>query len=361
MASPEDVLRERIRATGPVTFATFMEEALYGPEGYYSATRLQIGEDGDFVTGSSFSPLFARSTATVVRRLSGQLGGGADYLEAGYGNGDHLLEVARSLGADSGHRVWGWDRVSRPLVIDDGSAAVERLESLETIAAAQVNGVVFSYELFDALPFHRLIGREGGVVGELWVELDRQGEFCWREDGLSDPDLVDLLGGSLLEVGQIADLSPGWVPLYERLVNRLGRGILVTCDYGFLRRRLFDRRVRFSGTLACYSEQRVHRNPFVRIGRQDLTAHLDFSSLMEAGERLGLTTLGLSRQALWLASTGLFAQLEGADATVREQAMRLLDGDGMGEEIRVLVQARGVSAEAFTEPGSPPLETPSLA
>lgn len=328
-----------------------MEEALYGEAGYYSARRLKIGEGGDFVTGSSLSPLFARATATLVRRLSAGLRGGCDYFEAGYGNGDHLRGVAVALGPGWSNRVVGWDRVRRPLQRSEGSAAFEEVSAPEDLAQGELNGVIFSYELFDALPFHRLIGRSDGAVGELWVVLDENGEFSWAEGEVSDPALAGLLGGETLAEGQVADLSPGWVPLYERLASRLGQGLIVSCDYGYRRRQLLDRRVRFAGTLACYSKQRVHRNPFVQIGTQDLTAHLDFSAIEDAGERLGLTTLGLSRQALWLTATGLFEDLQGAGAADREQAMRLLDGEGMGEEIRVLVQTRGVSAEAFLEPG----------
>ncbi|HYE77449.1 MAG TPA: SAM-dependent methyltransferase, partial [bacterium] len=210
----------------------------------------------------------------------------------------------------------------------------------------------FSYELFDALPVHRLIGRQGGEVGELWVDLDAEDEFVWREGDLADPALLDLLRDPdvPLEEGQVADLAPGWGPLYGELARRLGRGLLVTCDYGFERQRLLDARVRRHGTLACYSRQRVHRNPFALVGEQDLTAHVDFTALIRAGETAGLETVAFTRQALWLTACGLFEDLQSAGPEVRQQAMALLDGEGMGEEIRVLVQAKGVELEAVLDP-----------
>ena len=161
---------------------------------------------------------------------------------------------------------------------------------------------------------------------------------------LSDPDLADLLGdaGESLETGQIADLSPLWRPLYAQMAQRLERGLLVTCDYGFPRRQLLDQRVRSHGTLACYRKQQVHRNPLVDVGEQDLTAHVDFTALMEEGEKQGLETVVLTRQAAWLTSCGIFEDLAEADQTERLEAMTLLDPEGMGEEIRVLVQARGL-------------------
>jgi SAM-dependent MidA family methyltransferase len=336
MSSPSDRLRERIRTEGPIPFAAFMEEALYGENGYYSRPDLPIGEAGDFVTGASFSPLFGRATARLLRRLDRGLGHPADLFEAGFGTGAHLGSVLAALSGEE-RRVLAWDRVARP-----APPGVERKDRLEEIGP--IEGLIFSYELFDALAFHRLIGREGGGVGELWVDLDSEEDFTWKEADLSDAALPGLLDGFQLEPGQIADLAPGWVPLYKEIAGRLGRGLLVTCDYGFDRERLLDIRIRRHGTLACFTRQRVHRNPFVLVGEQDLTAHVDFTALIRAGEEAGLTTVALTRQALWLTACGLFEDLQDATPEARQQAMALLDGEGMGEDIRVLVQAKGIDA-----------------
>ena len=334
MLTPADRLRARIRIEGPIPFAAFMEEALYGEGGYYNRPDPPIGEAGDFVTGASFSPLFGRATARLLRRLDRVLGRPAELFEAGYGTGAHLGNVLAAFPGED-RRVLAWDRVARP-----APAGVERKERLDDVEP--VEGLVFSYELFDALPVHRLIGRDGGGVGELWVDLDAEGGFLWKEADLSDPALPDLLAGSRLEPGQIADLAPGWVPFYREITRRLGRGLLVTCDYGFERERLLDVRIRRHGTLACFSRQRVHRNPFVLVGEQDLTAHVDFTALIQAGEEAGLTTVALTRQALWLTACGLFDDLQEATPEARQEAMALLDGEGMGEDIRVLVQAKGI-------------------
>ena len=136
-------------------------------------------------------------------------------------------------------------------------------------------------------------GPDGGFA---WVE----GELSRLRPGRSAAETP------ALETGQIADLSPDWAPLYRRLAARLGRGLLVTCDYGFETRRLLDPRIRRRGTLACYRRQRVHRNPFVDVGEQDLTAHVDFDALRRAGEAAGLETVAFTRQALWLTACGIF-------------------------------------------------------
>jgi SAM-dependent MidA family methyltransferase len=333
---PAPRLQSLIRAQGPIPFAAFMEEALYGESGYYSREDVPIGETGDYVTGASLSPLFGRVTARLLGRLDRPLGKPAEMFEAGFGTGVHLKNVVPTL---IDRRVRAWDRVVRR-----APSGVERVESLEAIEEGEIEGLIFSNELFDALPVHRLVGRGDGSVGEMWVDIDKEGTFVWKEGEVSDPALLDLLKNPdvPLQPGQVADLAPGWGPLYGELARRLGCGLLVTCDYGFERERLFDPRVRRHGTLACYTRQRVHRNPFVQVGEQDLTAHVDFTTLIRAGEAAGLTTVALTRQALWLTACGLFEELQGADLVTRHGAMALLDGEGMGEEIRVLVQARGI-------------------
>ncbi|MEZ5331736.1 MAG: SAM-dependent methyltransferase [Thermoanaerobaculia bacterium] len=339
MASVEERLRDRL-ASGPLTFHDFMEEALYGEGGYYAGSRAPVGEEGDFVTGSSVSPLFGAATARLLGRLDAALGTPADYLEAGYGNGEHAAAVAAARGRGDG-LLLAWDRVARPLPPDTAG-----VECLGKLPERPLCGLVFSYELFDALPVHRLVGREGGGLGELWVTLDARGSFAWREGELSEEDLPERCGleASDLDPGQIADLAPGWGPLLADLAARLERGLLVTCDYGYERPRLLDPRVRRTGTLACYRGHTVHRDPFREIGRQDLTAHVDWTTLIDAGEAAGLATVALAPQALWLTELGIFDELGEADLPTRLAAARLLDPQGMGSDLQVLVQARDVEA-----------------
>ncbi len=330
-------LHRLIATEGPIPFASFMEEALYGPGGYYAREAIAIGTGGDFVTGSSLSPLFGRATARLVAALDGPLGQPAELLEAGYGSGAHLRTVHEVLGDAPPRRISGWDRIERAL-----PSGVGRVDDLQGV---RIDGVVFSYELFDALPVHRLTRRDGDLC-ELLVELDADGAFAWVEGPLSDPALTEL-PRRRLEEGQIADLAPEWQPLYRRLADSLGRGLLVTCDYGFDTERLYDPRVRMHGTLACYRRQRVHRDPFAAVGEQDLTAHVDFSALIEEGERAGLETLVFTRQAPWLAACGLLEGLEDAPGPERIEALQLMQLDGMGEEIRVLVQGRNIDLDAL--------------
>lgn len=338
-------LADRVRAEGPIPFAAFMETALFGDRGYYRRERLPIGRGPgcDFVTAPALSPLFGRCTARLLGRLDAVLGRSADVLEAGPGNGEHLAALISAL-KWPGRRLLAWDRVARSL-----PEGVERLDALDALAANEIHGLIFSCELFDALPVHRLVGRADGTVGELYVALDEQGAFAWREGEISDPGLAALLEGCELEPGQIADLTPGWAPLYERLARCLDRGLLVTVDYGHERQRLLDPRVRRHGTLAAYRRHRVHRDPFRHVGAQDLTAHVDFTALRRAGQAAGLRTLAFVRLAEWLTRLGIFDDLADAELETRRQATALLDPGGMGHDLRVLVQARGVDAGGLLE------------
>lgn len=334
----EERLRERLARDGALSFKDFMQEALYGPDGYYRQTSSPIGGQGDFVTGSSLSPLFGRTTARLLERLDAVFGERAELVEVGCGDGRHLQAVA-SVSPDRSLR--GSDLVPREL-----PANIEAFEGIDEIPERSVQGILFSYELFDALPVHRLIGGEQGSIRELGVELDGDGHFTWVEMSLTDEALSRLVGGSL-ERGQIADVTPEWSHLYARLARRLKRGLVLTFDYGFARERLFDVRIRRHGTLACYRHHQVHRDAFREVGRQDLTAHIDFTTLTEIGEQEGLRTECFTRQALWLVANGLFDDLADADPVRRVEARTLLDGEGMGQDIRVLVQSRGLSTEGL--------------
>lgn len=340
-STPAARLRERIRREGPIPFAAFMEEALYGEGGYYARAELPIGEAGDFVTGSSHSALFGQATAELLARLDRALGRPADYLEAGYGAGVHL-EAVRAA-APPGRRWLACDRVSRPL-----PAGVEVAGSVERWPPESVEGLVFSYELLDALPVHRVRRLDGGDLAELYVGLETD-RLAWSEGPLSDASLAALVPETLVP-GQIADVAD-WGAVYKQLAGRLGRGLVVTFDYGYERERLFDPRVRSNGTLACYRRQTVHRDPLVDVGSQDLTAHVDWTAVAEAGEREGLETVVLTRQAPWLAALGLLDGMAERSPAERVEVMALLDLEGMGNDLRVLVQARRIEVEEVLDLG----------
>ena len=161
--------------------------------------------------------------------------------------------------------------------------------------------------------------------------------------------------GIELEDGQFADLSLEWEAYYRDIATFVRRGMIVTFDYGFPQEQLFRSRVRRFGTAAAYRAQRVTRDLLSSPGEQDLTAHINFTDLMRAGEEAGFSTLFFDRQAKFLLALGAaeHALIQGQAATVEElekkdNARRLILPDGIGEDIRVLVQSRGLPADQWT-------------
>jgi SAM-dependent MidA family methyltransferase len=222
--------------------------------------------------------------------------------------------------------------------------------------------LVIANELFDALPFARLV-RRGDELHELWV-AEHDGELDWSEHEASleyeqyfsdrNVDLAD---------GQFADISLDWTAQYQDFCSFVSRGLILTFDYGHPAAKLFDRRARRFGTAAAYSRHRVTRDLLANPGEQDLTCHINFTDLIDTGERNGFETLYFDRQARFLLSLGITehplfkpvfeAAVESAEEGLalreqREDARRLVLPDGIGEDIRVLVQARGMGGEHWS-------------
>ncbi|HEX6158887.1 MAG TPA: SAM-dependent methyltransferase, partial [Thermoanaerobaculia bacterium] len=222
--------------------------------------------------------------------------------------------------------------------------------------------LLFSNELFDALPFTRLVKR-GEHLHELWVR-ERDGGLDWSEHEAA-PMYDDYFAerGIELAEGQFADVSLEWGALYEDIVGRFPRALIVTFDYGYPGDKLFHGRVRRFGTAAAYAGQRVSRDLLADPGKQDLTAHINFTDLERAGERRGARTLFFERMARFLLAIGitehaLFQPIEQMTISGTEEGLQLLEErdnakrlilpDGMGQDLRVLVQARGLSFENWS-------------
>ena len=336
-------LRDRIRRDGPISFADFMEAALYDPDGGYYSRGAPIGEGGDFVTSPSVSPAFA---ATLARRFADDasvLEGPLDFVEVAAGDGRFLADFRAALESDY-PAVAGRTRLT---AVERGPAARKKLSALgldvrpdaRELPERSVNGWIFANELYDALPVARVRGTTGALEelrvateGERFVWVAAPAPAAWM-DHLS-------LSGTTLEPGQIAEVRLLASDLHRRLARALARGRLVVFDYGHRARTLFHPLARPGGTLAAHREGRRGGDPLERPGEQDLTAHVDWDELVSAGEAEGLESEGPIRQGRYLAEAGIFdfARHEAE----KWRAYRLVDPAGMGDEISVLVQSRGM-------------------
>jgi SAM-dependent MidA family methyltransferase len=347
------LIGDEIRSAGGwISFARYMELALYAPGlGYYVAGARKLGPDGDFVTAPEISPLFGRSLARQVGQVLKAAGG--DVLELGAGSGRLAADVLAGL-ADSGELPQRYRilEVSPPL--REGQHAVlarqvpgllERVEWIERLPQ-RLSGVVLANEVLDAVPVHVVAWHPSGVV-ERGVALE--GERCaWADQPA---------GATVRAAAAALEVSPPYVSeigltaraLTFTLAHRLERGLMLFIDYGFGRREYYHPQRR-TGTLMCHFRHRSHDDPFFLPGLQDITAHVDFTSIAASATRAGLELFGYATQAQFLLNcgiTGLLAQTPAADAAAylpqSAAVQRLLSPAEMGELFKVIALGRGIN------------------
>lgn len=362
--SPTVDARERwirkLLSPNGLPFRDFVEAALYDPElGYYAAPK----SGRDYATSVDLSPVFAFALSRLAAEFSARAGDAVSTLvDIGCGDGSLLASLREFLGSSHGNFLfYGVDRSLarlRPELASD--PALRFVRDLAQVPDDRPT-LVLSNELFDAFPFARLVRRDDGLR-EMWV-VPREEGLDWDERP-APPEYADYFArrGVTLETGQFADVSLEWETAYARIARRFARGLLVTIDYGFPRERLYDVRVRRYGTAVAFHRHQLTRDLLARPGEQDLTAHVDLTDLAEAGEGAGWRTVTLARQARFLLALGatehpLLAPLEevrpagGEDAVelaaMRDAARRLVLPEGIGEEMRVLVQEQGMGHEPW--------------
>lgn len=356
---------DRIRAAGPVTFARFMDWCLYHPVyGYYSSGTARIGKDGDFYTGPCVHPIFGAMVARQLCQMNEILGGESfTILEVGAGRGflcadilawirKHDQECYRRLDyfiveLSPLFRQEQRDRLAR----EAEQGKVHWLSQEDLIEQGfSLTGCVLANELVDAFPVHRLIGEAGGLK-EIYVD-EQDGRFMERRVNLSDPRIsayFSALGIKLAE-GQEAEINLQAWQWLEEMGGFLKRGFLMTIDYGCLAAELYDP-WRRRGTLRCFYRHQLADSPYENVGRQDITAHVDFTSLIRKGNEIGLDFTGLVPQYRFLMAMGLLeemAEISKGMSPVESLQLRLslkhlIDPErGMGEVFKVLIQHRGM-------------------
>lgn len=293
-----------------------METALYHPEhGYYRRDRDPFGKDGDYYTAEQLQPTFGIVVATLLGSLREQLGQAAEFTVVELGAG--RMEMAAALA--------GFHYIP----VESGRGEMPE----------RFSGAVFANEFFDALPVHLLIARDG-----TWREMlvaERGGAFVWIEGAEAEPRLLDYarryspapVDGALLEVNLDA---LEWI---ERIAARMERGWVVAIDYGYTARES----IRFpQGTLMSYRRHAAHEDVLKEPGDQDITAHVNFTALMDRAAERGFQHVRLETLAQTLLGAGekdqFAAALEGGDEAARARRVLQLKTllFGMGETFRTL-------------------------
>jgi SAM-dependent MidA family methyltransferase len=339
---------------GDLSFRDFVEVALYHPEaGYYARQESPVGREGDYITSPLLSPAFSFALNRLVGEFVSRAGDAmCTIVDIGCGDGS-LIHSLAAAAAGERRRFVGVDRA-----LDRVRETKQDVSLVRTIDEIPRDGahLILSNELFDAIPFARLVQR-GEHVHELWV-TEREGRLEWGErEAPAEYENYFQERGIRLDEGQFADISLEWQQTYRDICRVVERGLVVTFDYGYPQSKLFHPRARRFGTAAAYSHHRVSRDLLADPGEQDITAHINFDDLIREGERLGLTTRFFDRQAKFLLALGITAHElfrpstelsianieEGVELLDRrDSARQLVLPDGIGHDIRVLVQERGL-------------------
>jgi SAM-dependent MidA family methyltransferase len=362
-------VRARIAADGPITFRAFMQAALYHPQyGYYTTSAGSMGRGGDYVTSPEVHPVFGALVAKQIRELWDVMSCPERFSVAEHGGGSGLL--ARDILSWAHAREPAFARALRYRIVETSpslrdaqrktlSALALPPHTIEWLDAppSRVTGCILSNELLDAFPVHRVV-RTGDKLREVYVALDAADRFADELRPLSDPAIARYFDdlGLLPGEGCYAEVNldtPRWI---SGVAASLERGYVLTFDYGYEAAHLYAP-WRRDGTLLCFYRQSASSDPYQRIGKQDMTASVDFTSLRRAGEAAGLATIGLTDQSSFLVRLGIG---DGVASVVRERpgemeeyfarrrvVMDLIDPARLGR-IKVLLQGKGV-------PEAPPL------
>jgi SAM-dependent MidA family methyltransferase len=359
-------LAERIRRSGPIPFAEYMRECLYHPEfGYYS--KPEARRFADFYTSVDVHPIFGRLLARQFAEIWDKLGRPHEFyvVEAGAGTGRlaaHILNFAAQ-------KLPEFYRVLRYVSVEQSRTRRERQrETLRThlqngtaTSVAELphdipDGCVFSNELLDALPVHRILVQRSNMR-EIYVNFS-EGAFTEEPGPLISADIEQYFEEQrvTLREGQQAEVNLEACQWIQDVGRRLDRGFVITVDYGHEAAELYNER-HMRGTLLAYSEHRASEDFFVSPGEQDLTAHVNFTALDVWGRRAGLSRTGSVSQMAFLVALGRaneFADLYDEDSSEVERIRArlllksLINPEGMGETFQVFIQHKGLAEPHLT-------------
>lgn len=361
-----DIIREAIRQSpgNAITLAQYMDLALYHPaHGYYQQARLAPGRTGDFLTSPEASPYFGLTVARQLIEIWDRLGqpDAWEIREYGAGTGVLAYDILAGIAHDAPDAI---DSLRYRLVESNPYRREEAMAAMTEAGLAGAieisdpfdplppfSGVLLGNEVADAFPAHRLIVR-GGALREMYVVEQGDG-FGWHEgdrsDGAMNLSEVEAIARSLPD-GAILDVSPAAAIWFERAVSPLQRGLALIIDYGYPTEELYAAH-RLEGTLRAYRGQRVTGDPFLDPGAFDLTTHVDFTELQQAGMRAGLEPAGFTRQGEFLERLGMGMFLvdlqQEPDMTAEDYLaakaaiIRLIEPGGLGR-FGVLGMTRGI-------------------
>ncbi|MDG6004935.1 MAG: methyltransferase [Candidatus Brocadia sp.] len=372
MQSLKHLLIESIKEKGRITFAEFMQTALYHPEyGYYNSKREQVGKQGDYYTGPTvyriFGELLARQLEEMWRLMEKEP---FAVVEIGANKGWLCCDIIQYIMNaypefyNKFHYIIvesnPYAREKQRLLLESIEVADEKVSwhtyTEDGFSFDKIHGCFLSNEFVDALPVHRL-KLENKVLKEIYVGYNGK-KFCEIDDDVSLPALHCYLetNNINLDEGQVCEINLGAADWLKHVSEKLDKGFMITIDYGDTRDRLYHENMR-EGTLRCYHSHTVNRDYYERPGEQDITAHVDFSNLINAGRSVQLEETGFIQQAHFLIALGILERFQetkyNTDTTLKLK--NLLHPEAMGEIFKVLIQHKNIKNPQLT--GLRPLQS----
>ncbi len=310
----EILLQKQMLSNDITPFADFMQQALYAPgTGYYTGTTSKIGAKGDFITAPEVSPVFSQCVATQCQQVIQAVDNGV-IVEIGAGLGTmaaDMLQYLQTVNALPKHyyilEISPWLREQQRQRIQQKAPDLFGLVTwMDQPLTEPFNGVIVGNEIIDALPVHRFQMKDGQIC-ELGVGVQNS-QFVSSILPKPNPKLITQVQQIQANIGQLPEGYCSEVLLHidqwlGGQTKMLQQGIVLLIDYGYSQKEYYAP-YRATGTLRCHYQHQAHDNPFIHIGEQDITAHVDFTALAEAAIEVGLTVSGYTTQAMFLAACG---------------------------------------------------------
>ncbi len=413
-----NLIIESIKEKGKITFAEFMRTVLYHPQyGYYNSDKERIGKFGDYFTSPTVHRIFGELIAKQMEEMWQIMGGGAfTVVEMGANRGWLCHDIIHTIMKKYPRLYDNFNYIiveSNPyakkkqkallnfFITDNPNRAQEATENKNyfnqtivqhSIASFcteeevthstsflsdgkdlrgkvswhsytddgfsfdKIQGCFLSNEFVDALPVHRL-RLKNRVLKEVYVGYNG-GKFCEIDDEVSVPALRDYLETNkiYLTEGQCCEVNLGAAEWLRHASEKLEKGFIITIDYGDTSSGLYDEG-NTDGTVRCYHRHSVNRDYYERLGEQDITAHVDFTNLINTGKTIGLAVTGFARQSHYLIALGILERLNNInnDVETRLKLKNLFHPEGMGEVFKVLIQHKNIKNPQLT--GFRPLHT----
>lgn len=340
-----------VREKGQITFAEFMDIALYKEGAGYYQKENPFGQQGSFYTSVNASESFGRTLAKSFVYMIKTLKLENAFCEMGAGSGMLANDILNYLKANEKEI---YDTLSYNIIEKSGYLIERQRELIEKEHQGKIvwksfeqlenfSGVFYSNELVDAFPVHRVI-RMNDELKELYVkEVD--GKLRFFPDELSTPRLKEFLDAINLKVveTQIVDINLDLKSWVQALAEKLDRAVVVTIDYGFEAPMLYQS-YRRDGTVTCYYRHTQNNDFFERTGYQDITAFVDFTSLSLYGAQKGLNPLAYMPQWLYLVQSGILEEISACETDLQKQSVKalIMPEGGFGTNFQVFVQGKNV-------------------